>query len=114
MNINVRNESETTVKEYRAPTDESVRLLKELEEAARDKVLKSHHYGDTTFDGTLLEVKDVCNKRKCYQYIFSLNGKEFRGQFEIRDDGLDKAKQKLFKILSEAITIQLMTNDTVK
>lgn len=41
---------ETTIHEHRAPTDESVRLILELEQAARDRIIDSVNVTSTVFD----------------------------------------------------------------
>ena len=48
-----------TTTEYRAPTDESVRLLKEMEEKAREKIIDSFTVNDTHFECKFFQEMDV-------------------------------------------------------
>ena len=48
-----------TVTEKRAPTDESVRLLKEMEEKAREKIIDSFTVNDTHFECKFFQEMDV-------------------------------------------------------
>jgi hypothetical protein len=97
-----------TIHEHRAPTDESVKILREMEEAARQSVLSTHRFNDNELKGIavqfLMNPADFDSKL----YIrFSLNGKEF--QFtEILDRcnfaiNREKAVSALMKAVREAI-----------
>jgi len=79
-----RSPSNIKVIENKAPTDESIKILKEFEKAAMDKIVAMGKVEDNvvnfkwyitndqyTFDG------DVC---ECY---FTLNGKEYDFQFTL-------------------------------
>ena len=64
----------TTVHEHRAPTDESVALLKDMEEKARDKVIKSVAVENNSFNCVFHSLKDVQSDRLIGRSIFMLNG----------------------------------------
>jgi hypothetical protein len=49
----------TEVHEHRAPTDESVRLLREMEQKMRDRVLDSIHVADTPLEFALYHLRPV-------------------------------------------------------
>ena len=70
----------TTVKvtEQRAPTDDSVRLLKEMEEAARKKITESTTVHNTEFTCKLHTMYDPVNAADKYAIIYTLNGKQSR------------------------------------
>ena len=79
-----RNYNKTTITEKRAPTDESVRLLKEMEEAAREKLLESVSvYGDNEFNCTL-SVEECFGRlgRKMIVH-FTLNGQRESMEIEL-------------------------------
>ena len=63
-----------TVTERRAPTDESVRLLREMEGAAKAEVIKSLRLDSNTFKGVLHEEPDFMSDSVRYRVIFDLNG----------------------------------------
>ena len=64
------------VTEKRAPTDESIRLLKEMEEAARKKITESTTVRNTEFTCRLHKIYDAPNGRDLYAIIYTLNGKQ--------------------------------------
>jgi hypothetical protein len=65
-----------TVTERRAPTDESVRLLREMEYAAEQKLISSVRVGDTTFEAVIHEyISPADGHSHTWRAIFSLNGK---------------------------------------
>jgi hypothetical protein len=80
-----RSPSNVEVIEKKAPTDESIKILKEFEQAAMDKIVAMGKVEDNiinfkwyiTFDPYAFDGGDVC---KCY---FTLNGKEYDFQFTL-------------------------------
>lgn len=71
------------VTEKRAPTDESVRLLKEMEEAARNKVLETIVVADTSFECKIHKMVDPINDHDVYTVVFSLGGQKRRTEARI-------------------------------
>ena len=65
-----------TVTENRAPTDDSVRLLKEMEEAARKKVIESTVVSDTHFECKIHKTHDIFSLQDLFVIVYSLNGKK--------------------------------------
>jgi negative regulator of sigma E activity len=70
--------SHATVTEKRAPTDESVRLLKEMEDAARKKITESTTVHNTEFVCKLQKYYDLPMDQDKYAVIYTLNGKQSR------------------------------------
>lgn len=68
------------VTEKRAPTDESVRLLTEMEAAARERIKAAIRVTDTAFDGVVHISFDVLNNRTLAACMFSLNGKKMEAR----------------------------------
>lgn len=62
-----------TITENRAPTDESVRLLMEMEQAARQKVIESTVVSDTAFECKIMKSKDFESSQDVYIVIYKLN-----------------------------------------
>jgi hypothetical protein len=64
----------STIVEKRAPTDESVRLLKEMEEAARRKVEETIVVADTSFQCKIQKIYDAMSIQDVYHVSYSMNG----------------------------------------
>lgn len=85
------------VHEHRAPTDESVALLKEMEKAARDKIVASMLLDNNAFKALLNAEQDVANNLIHWRIIFDMNGRRMDvthsfGQHLVDDRG-DLEKQ---------------------
>lgn len=77
------------VVEQRAPTDESVRLLKEMEQAAHDKLLDSIKIADTGFECVVHVMRDPLAGDILMRAIVSVNGRKLTADH--RGDGRDVA-----------------------
>lgn len=66
--------SRVDVHEHRAPTDDSVRLLREMEAKARDSVLATLVSRDNTFEGTVFVTPDPASCEMVVRCLFTLNG----------------------------------------
>lgn len=94
------------VTEKRAPTDESVRLLKEMEEAARNKVLETIVVADTSFECKIHKVMDPINDQDVYGVVFSL-GKQKR-RTEVRVDRYKKlTPQEVAVAIRDAVAVDI-------
>lgn len=70
---------EVTTHEHRAPTDESVRLLREMESSALEQVLLRLVSGsDNELRGTAVVYSDPSTRDEELVLSFALNGKEYR------------------------------------
>ena len=78
-----RGPSNVTVTEKRAPTDESVKLLKEMEQAARDKVVETTIVKDTHFECKIHKSVDMHSMQDVYSVIYSLNGRKQTTQVRV-------------------------------
>lgn len=117
------------VTEKRAPTDESVRLLKEMEEAARTKIEDTFVLKNNGFECRIYTQLE-CNT---YDYVITavylLNGKKLRSEarvskYDIESSGMEKhvklfeaiqaevAKDIARTILLPAYTASLKSGDT--
>jgi hypothetical protein len=63
------------VHEHRAPTDQSVALLKEMEKAAAEKIVETIRVGDTRFECVVHSERDCMNDQIIMRAVFSLNGR---------------------------------------
>jgi hypothetical protein len=76
---------ETLITEKRAPTDESVRLLREMEDKAKAEVIKAVQVTDNQFHGVLHSMFDAMSYRNRLRMIYSINGKKLTTDYDIID-----------------------------
>ena len=68
--------------EKRAPTDESVKLLREMEGSAKEEVLKSVRVGNTEFECVVQAMFDAYSDTYKFKALFKLNGKPMEVEHE--------------------------------
>jgi hypothetical protein len=119
VNRNETVTSTTTVTENKAPTDESLRLLDEMQKKAADRIIDKHFVKlkDTPFEGFVIQMHmDDYLRGVHYCVMFKLSGKEFKFYYEADkyetnqeylikaiSDGLSEVMQKeLFKVFIES------------
>lgn len=110
-----------TVIEKRAPTDESVKLLSEMEKAARDRVLAVYRTKDTVVDAVIVEMRrDPEHAGRCYHFAFTLNGREIRFKKTVDERDLaDMARSRhalggyLYQAIAHEVT-RVVMGDMVK
>jgi hypothetical protein len=111
-----RSPSKIEVTENKAPTDESIKILKEFEKAAMDKIVAMGKVEDNLInfkwyiinDPYALHDGDVCN---CY---FTLNGKEYDFQFTLphsrytpTSEIIDKIRENMLEKLAGVFMVDL-------
>lgn len=108
----------STITEKRAPTDESVRLLREMESQAKAQVLKSMVLPSNEFKGVAHTMRECLTGDDVVAVMFKLNGTEHRVDVRLNDfaDGtLEKRAQKIIAAVANklACTIlsDIVTND---
>jgi hypothetical protein len=79
-----RGPSHVTVTENRAPTDKSIELLKEMEKAARKKVIDTIVVADTSFECKIHKTIDAMSLQDVYCVVYKMNG--FQRDLQIRVD----------------------------
>ena len=89
-----------TVTEKRAPTDESVRLLKEMEEKAREKIIDSFAVKDTNFECKVFQEKDMLTLDTKFVVIYSMNGKKRTVDVRIEESALENTYKKLLNAVA--------------
>lgn len=103
---------ETTVTEHRAPTDDSVRLLREVEEVARSQVVRAFAGGNNTVNGVVLErYADPSTNATEVAVSFVLNGKSL--QFSVGMSSNDRyalEKQDAIRLLIERMSKEIATS----
>jgi len=104
-----------TVHEHRAPTDESVRLLKEFETAAKDKVEKSFYLDSNELKCLFQSWLSANDASKVFGVCFDLNGKRYTLEHkEHFHKTPEQMAQGLFKSLSEKIAVEILSKADMK
>lgn len=70
------SDTKVTINENKAPTDESVKLLRKMEKAARKEVEKSIRVTDTNFDCNILIAAEPFNNEYHFITTYTLNGQQ--------------------------------------
>lgn len=73
------------VHEHRAPTDESVKILREMETAAQEKVLEAIRLENSAMDGVLHVMKQPLSGDYLFKFIFSINGKKMTTDYTVHE-----------------------------
>ena len=107
--------ADVSVTEKRAPTDESVRLLREMEQKAENEVLKAIRLEGNDFKGVMHQAYDPMTDDDRYAVIFEMNGKRYKAyESRRRDDPMEKFIPRLHNAVAmevaRAIIIPLSMN----
>jgi len=102
-----------TVHEHRAPTDDSVKLLREMEAAAQDSILSTYKFDDNVLNGIAVQTLRSWGEPGSDIHIrFTLNRKEFRFKEQLADVDFainrEKAITCLFKAVRDSIFQELL------
>lgn len=104
--------SNISVTEKRAPTDESVRLLKEMEQAARDKVLESIKLENNLVSAIVHKMYEPLSYRQLYAVLVKINGKDHRIDLEFDEldvDTYEKLAHAIYEGIAKQMTAHLMS-----
>ena len=97
--------------EHRAPTDESVRLLKELEQAARAEVQASIRVANTALTGVIHLHRDYLTCRTHVKAHIKLNNKQVVVDIVINPiTAPEKVPEFIIAKLGEAIAVQALSD----
>lgn len=116
VNINAPTRTEYVTREvveHRAPTDDSVRLLKEFEEKAQAKLDSAVHVGDASFECVIHRAQDMMSDCTKLRAVFSLNGIRETAEHECRPESPDderKAIQALRDKVAAVIASRMIAN----
>ena len=107
--INVSTHS--TVTEQRAPTDESVKLLRDMEQKARDEVIKAMQIPSTTVSGVVHAMRDLMRGQMLAKALVKINGKHLEAdaavdEWEVKPHQLAGA---LRDALAKVIATEVLT-----
>ncbi len=94
---------------HRAPTDESVKLLKEMEEKAEAKVIESVRLEGNGFECVIHTHRDCMSDQTVYRVVFALNGKRCTVEYAAsRDKDPVAAAPEIAKLVSEKIAQEML------
>lgn len=98
------------VHEHRAPTDQSVALLREMEEKARAEIVKAVHVGDASFECVVHLNKFPVDGSTGLMAIFSLNGKKMIVEYREHDwrSTREQMLVKLRDLMAEKIATEVL------
>lgn len=102
--------SNSTVTEKRAPTDDSVKLLKEMEKAAENKLLSRIEINNTLLEIVAFEVSENVLDRgyKCL-FVVKINGKIIEHAVDIsKHNTPQELMQEVYRKISETFTEELL------
>lgn len=100
-----------TIHEHKAPTDESVKILREMEGAARESVLSVHKFEDNELNGIVVQMMMDHFKPYSKLYIrFTLNGKKFAFTEKLDDVGFAINREKAACALMEGVREAIFEN----
>ena len=101
--------AEINVTEKRAPTDESVRLLREMEAKAKAEVIKATAVNDNHFTGVIHTMFDALSYRTTVRLVYSMNGKKLTTDYHIDDSrSLDDSIAGLIDAVARDIAIEIL------
>lgn len=101
-----------TIHEHRAPTDESVRLLNEMQSEAKVNIIKNIIVDDNVVNGSITIMQDYYSMGKKYvvYFKFNLNGRDYVIDKIFEADSLDKndvVLRKFYEEFSKIVTAKL-------
>ena len=113
INDGTRFPSKLEINEKRAPTDESIKLLREMEKKSQDNVLSRYIIDNNVLHVTLIEKqRDVCSSDRVYYVVFKLNHEEYK--IRVSESDMDRKLMNdeqriwlIFEKVAEEITYQL-------
>ena len=101
--------AEITVTEKRAPTDESVRLLREMEAKAKAEVIKAVAVNDNLFNGVIHTMFDALSYRTTVRLVYSMNGKKLTTDYHIDDSrSLDDSIAGLIDAVARDVAVEIL------
>ena len=83
---------DVNVTENRAPTDESVKLLREMEQKAQEQVLKAISINNTEVEGVLHMMRNPLSCTYMFRFLYQINGKKMTTDYEVNEFELPKYK----------------------
>lgn len=97
------------VHEYRAPTDESVKLLREMEQKAKNEVVKSIQLESNYLKANVYLFLDPMSFNNMFRVVFDINGHSYVSDIAIPTNAPTEAiVQKLHRGISDVIAQKIL------
>lgn len=104
-----RHYHDTTIKEFRAPTDESVRLLKEMEAEAQKKILGSVRIQNSAIDCVVHSWRDCLHMDVKFIVQMKINGKAIEVEHKVSDFAArDDVAHGLMDVVGKRVAAELL------
>ena len=104
-----------TTHEHRAPTDESIKIFKEIKDKSEASVIADIQVKNTVFEGRLVVQDDPCKMCHVANYKIKLNGVEFENSIELHDGFICEPAEitdNFYNLLTKAIFRQIVEMNT--
>lgn len=98
--------SRIDVHEHRAPTDQSVKLLREMEKKAEKNVLSTVRLTDCPVDCVIHHMQSAITQRIHFVIMYKINGKEHRLDYH-SDPFVDKTQEQIVIGIKTALALDL-------
>ena len=106
---------EKTIVEKKAPTDESIRLLNEFHDKAKENILDRIIVENNKFNYKAIVYEESHTMQRFISYSFSLNGENFNSKVRLKDkESKYTLIDELIKDLSNEIMRQIVNSDIFK
>lgn len=107
-----------TIEEKRAPTDESVKLLREMEKKARDEVIKSVSVAGNDFKCVVHFMYDALSDADRFRTIYEVNGKKRSVNTEcfryLNESTSEKMVSQIITDVANDLSIQILMDPLTK
>lgn len=112
----VTREVTKTVHENRAPTDESIKIYKEMVDKAEKSVLDTFVISDNILNGSIVVLRNAETMGIDVIYRFTLNGKKFEGRIRPEYHEVIKVRNEVIRIVYEKMSKEIASQlfDTLK
>lgn len=102
-----------TVKEIKAPTDESIKIYEEVKEKAYESILLSVMPEENIMKAKVQYYRDWASDSECVMWLINLNGKPYQGKFQTQErythklDLIRAAYEDISKVLAAQLISEL-------
>lgn len=98
------------VTETRSPTDESVRMLMDLEKAAKDKIIASMSLENNVIHAVIHHESMYIDCTNLFRIIYQINGEKRTLDARLPVSKIEDAMEQIYKTLAEDIAGYLISN----
>ena len=98
------------IDEHRAPTDESIKILADMQKQAQESLVDAYILEDNEVNGSVFMFRDPMTSEYRMHVQFRINGKKykFEERFRSYDKNVFNVKEQIYKYMSDAIYVELI------